>query len=69
MSKSYTQQEVEDRAARILALPTGIRYGTINEFHNMASGESEYGLREKYYPGKPDSFFKEVLLIVERGEK
>jgi len=67
MSQSYTQQEVRERAAMILAMPTGIRYGVINEFHNMAAGETEYGLRAKYYPGKPDSFFKEVLLIVEGG--
>ena len=65
--KTYTQQEVKERAARILSMPAGLRYGTINEFHNMAAGESEYGIREKYYPGKPDSFFKEVLLIVEGG--
>ncbi len=69
MTKSYTQQEVEERAQRILNMPPLMRSGTINEFYNMADGESEFGIREKYYPGKPDSFFKEVLLIVEGGKK
>ena len=69
MSNSYTQQEVKERAERILRLPPMTRAGTINEFYNMADGESEFGIREKYYPGKPDSFFKEVLLIVEGGER
>jgi hypothetical protein len=64
MSKSYTQQEVEARAARILAQSTGIRLGTINEFYNMAAGESEYGLREKYYPNMPNQFFKDVLKVI-----
>ena len=69
MSKSYTQQEVEDRAQRILNLPPMTRAGVINEFYNMAEGESEFGIREEYYPGKPNSFFREVLLIVEGGER
>jgi hypothetical protein len=69
MSKSYTQQEVKERAQRILNMTPFMRSGTINEFHNMAAGESEHGIREKYYPGKPDSFFREVLQEVERGEK
>ena len=67
--KSYTQQEVKARAARILSMPAGLKYGTINEIHDMAEGGSAHGIREEYYPGKPDSFFKEVLLIVKRGEK
>ena len=67
--KTYTQQEVKARAARILSMPAGLKYGTINEIHDMAEGGNADGIREEYYPGKPDSFFKEVLLIVERGEK
>ena len=69
MTKSYTQQEVKDRAQRILNLPPMTRAGTINEFHNMADGESEFGIREKYYPGKPNQFFKDVLAIVTGGEE
>ena len=67
--KTYTKQEVKQRAERILKMPAGLRYGTINEIHDMAEGGNASGIREEYYPGKPDSFFKEVLLIVERGEK
>ena len=67
--KTYTQQEVKDRAERILNLPPMTRAGVINEFYSMAEGESEFGIREKYYPGKPNSFFREVLLIVEGGER
>jgi len=69
MSKSYTQQEVEDRAQHILSLPPMTRAGTINEFYNMAEGESEFGIREEYYPGKPNQFFKDVLTIVTGGEE
>jgi len=68
MSQSYTQQEVQARAARILAQSTGIRLGTINEFYSMAEGGSEYGLREKYYPGKPNQFFKDVLKVINEKE-
>ena len=62
---SYTQQEVQARAARIL---TGVRLGTINEFYNMSEGGSEYGLREEYYPGKPNQFFKDVLKVINEKE-
>jgi hypothetical protein len=67
--KTYTQQEVQARAARILSMPAGLKHGTINEFHDMASGESAYGIREEYYPGKPNQFFKDVLAIVTGGEE
>ena len=67
--KTYTQQEVRQRAERILNMPAGLRYGTINEIQDMAEGGNAEGIREQYYPGKPDSFFREVLLIVERGER
>jgi len=67
--KTYTKQEVKQRAERILNLPPMTRAGVINEFYNMADGESEFGIREEYYPGKPDQFFKDVLEIVTRGEK
>ena len=67
--KTYTQQEVKQRAERILNMPAGLRYGTINEIQDMAEGGNAEGIREQYYPGKPDSFFREVLLIVERGER
>ena len=64
---SYTQQEVTERAQRILSQPFGLRLGTINEFNDMASGGSAYGIREQYYPGKPDSFFRDVLKLVNKG--
>ena len=67
--KTYTQQEVKARAARILSMPAGLKYGTINEIHDMAEGGSAHGIREEYYPGKPDSFFREVLREVRRGEQ
>ena len=67
--KTYTQQEVRQRAERILNMSAGLRYGTINEIRDMAAGGSADGIREEYYPGKPDSFFREVLLIVEGGER
>ena len=67
--KTYTQQEVKQRAERILNMPPLLKAGTINEMHDMAEGGSAYGIREQYYPGKPDSFFREVLLIVEEGER
>ena len=67
--KTYTQQEVKQRAERILNMPASLRYGTINEIQDMADGGNAEGIREQYYPGKPDSFFREVLLIVERGER
>ena len=69
MSKSYTQQEVKERAERILNMPPMLKAGTINEIHDMAEGGSAYGIREQYYPGKPDSYFREVLREVERGER
>ena len=64
----YTQQEVKQRAQLILSMPAGLKYGTINEIADMAHGGNAGGIREQYYPGKPDSFFKEVLIIVNRGE-
>ena len=64
----YTQQEVKQRAQRILSMPAGLKYGTINEISDMAHGGNAGGIREQYYPGKPDSFFKEVLAIVDGGE-
>ena len=67
--KTYTQQEVKQRAEHILNMPAGLRYGTINEIQDMADGGNAEGIREQYYPGKPDSFFREVLLIVEEGER
>ena len=67
--KTYTKQEVKQRAERILNLPPMTRAGTINEFYKLADGESEFGIREKYYPGKPNQFFKDVLAIVTGGEE
>jgi len=67
--KTYTQQEVKQRAERILNMPPLLKAGTINEMHDMAEGGNAEGIREQYYPGKPDSFYREVLLIVERGER
>jgi len=67
--KTYTQQEVKQRAERILNMPPILRAGTVNEIQDMADGGNAEGIREQYYPGKPDSFFREVLLIVEGGER
>ena len=64
----YTKQEVKQRAQRILSMPAGLKYGTINEIADMAHGGNAGGIREQYYPGKPDSFFKEVLALVDGGE-
>ena len=69
MTKKEKTIEVKERAERILNLPPMTRAGTINEFYNMADGESEFGIREKYYPGKPNQFFKDVLAIVTGGEE
>ena len=68
MKKTYTLKEVKMRAEHILSMPAGLKYGTINEIADMAHGGNAGGIREQYYPGKPDSFFKEVLAIVDRGE-
>jgi hypothetical protein len=69
MPISYTQQEVEERAKRILSQAGSLRQGTINQFFNMSRGETEYGLRETYYPGKPNQFFSDVLAIVNESEE
>jgi len=68
MMKLYTQQEVKARAARILSMPAGIRLGTINEFRDMATGDTAYGIREEYYPDKPNQFFKDVLKVINEKE-
>ena len=64
----YTHQEVKQRAQRIMSMPAGLKYGTINEIADMAHGGNAGGIREQYYPGKPDRFFKEVLAIVNGGK-
>ena len=64
----YTQQEVINKAKHILNMTGGLKYGTINEIADMANGGDADGIREQYYSGKPDRFFKEVLAIVNRGE-
>ena len=66
--KTYTQQEVIDRANRILNMDAGLRHGTINEFFDMACGGNAYGIREQYYIGKPDNFFRDVLVIINGGK-
>ncbi len=68
MKKSYTLKEVRQRAETILSQPATIRFGTINEFCDMAEGGDANGIRQQYYPGKSDSFFKEVLAIIDGGE-
>ena len=68
MKKTYTRKEVQLRAERILSQSPTIRAGTINEFYDMSEGGNACGIREQYYPGKPDSFFKEVLAIIDGGE-
>jgi hypothetical protein len=64
---NYTQQEVAERAQRILSQPFGLRLGTINEFSDMAEGGSADGIRSEYYPKKPDAFFRDVLKLVNKG--
>jgi hypothetical protein len=64
---SYKQQEVIDRANHILSMPVTLRAGTINEFDLMAEGVNT-DIRQQFYAGKPDKFFKEVLAIVNGGE-
>ena len=68
MTKSYTQQEVEERAKRILSMPSGLKYGTVNEFFDMACGGDASGIRQQYYVGKPDNFFRDVLVIINGGK-
>jgi hypothetical protein len=64
---SYTQQEVIDRANRILSQPTTLRAGTINEFDLMAEGVNT-DIRQQFYAGKPDNFFRDVLVIINGGK-
>ena len=64
---SYTQQEVIDRANHILSMPFTLRAGTINEFDLMAEGVNT-DVRQQFYAGKPDRYFREVLAIVNGGE-
>jgi hypothetical protein len=68
MSKSYTKQEVKQRAERILNLPPMTRAGTVNEFFDMACGGNAGGIRHMYYSGKPDNFFRDVLVIINGGK-
>jgi hypothetical protein len=65
---SYTQQEVIDRANRILSQPVTLRTGTVNEFFDMACGGNAGGIRYLYYSGKPDNFFRDVLVIINGGK-
>ena len=65
---SYTQQEVIDRANRILSQPVTLRTGTVNQFCDMACGGDACGIRQKYYVGKPDNFFRDVLVIINGGK-
>ena len=65
---SYTQQEVVDRANRVLSQPVTLRTGTVNEFFDMACGGNGGGIRHMYYSGKPDNFFRDVLVIINGGK-
>ena len=65
---SYTQKEVEERAQRILSMPITFRSGTINQFHMLAEGLDDDGIRDEYYPGKPNKFFADVLALIEASE-
>ena len=65
----YTHQEVKQRAQRIMSMPAGLKYGTINEIADMAHGGNADGIRAQYYPGKPDSYFKAILAIVDGGDQ
>ena len=67
--KTYTLKEVKMRAQLILSMPAGLKYGTINEIADMAHGGNADGIREQYYPGKPDSYFKAILAIVDGGDQ
>ena len=62
---SYTQKEVEERAQRILSMPAIFRSGTINQFSMFADGLDDDGVRDEFYPGKPNEFFADVLALVE----
>ena len=66
--QTYTLKEVRLRAERILSQPATMRFGTINEFYDMAEGGDADGIRQQYYPGKSDDFFKKVLDIINGGE-
>ena len=66
--QTYTLKEVRLRAERILSQPATMRFGTINEFYDMAEGGDADGIRQQYYPGKSDEFFKKVLDIINGGE-
>ena len=66
--KTYTLKEVKLRAEKILGQPATMRFGTINEFYDMAEGGDADGIRQQYYPGKSDEFFQRVLDIINGGE-
>ena len=66
--KTYTLEEVQLRANKILGQPSTMRSGTINEFYDMAEGGDADGIRQQYYSTKPDEFFKAVLAIVDGGK-
>ncbi len=68
MRKTYTLKEVKLRAEKILSQPATMRHGTINEFYDMAEGGDADGIRQQYYPGKSDEFFKTVLDVINGGE-
>jgi len=63
----YTQQEVINKANHILSMPVTLKAGTINEFDLMAEGVNT-DVRQQFYAGKPDRYFREVLAIVNGGE-
>ncbi len=66
MSKSYTQEEVNQKAQNVLRMrPNSLtRLSTINELEYMAEGEDLPGIRAEFYPGKPDQFFRDVLKVI-----
>jgi hypothetical protein len=63
----YTQQEVINKANHILSMPVTLKAGTINEFDLMAEGVNT-DVRQQFYAGKPDRYFREVLAIVNGGK-
>ena len=67
----YTEEEVIAHAQRICNHPRPLVSPGFRDIEYMAEGhivDDGWGgdLRDKYYPGKPDSYFKAVIAEVHR---
>lgn len=62
--KTYKQEEVDQKALSILKQSLTTRAGIINDFIDMSEGGDACGIREQYYPGKPNEYFSAVLDLV-----